>query len=136
MTYEPGELTAIVYNHAGKEIARTSLKTAGEETKLTVLPEKETVRKGELLYVRLRYTDHEGTVKPLVRGEMHVDVQGGKLLALGNACSYNEKGYLTNCTDTYYGEALAIIQPNQSAFVSVQVQSRYGNETASIPVKV
>ena len=135
VTYEPGELTAIVYDHAGKEIARTSLKTAGEETKLTVLPEKETVRKGELLYVRLRYTDHEGTVKPLIRGDISVTVQGGKLLALGNACSYNERGYLTDSTDTYYGEALAIIQPLQTASISIQAQSGYGTETVSVPVK-
>lgn len=135
VTYEPGELTAIVYDHAGKENARTSLKTAGEETKLTVLPEVETVREGELLYIRLRYTDLEGTVKPLIRGDISVTVQGGKLLALGNACSYNERGYLTDSTDTYYGEALAIIQPLQTASISIQAQSGYGTETVSVPVK-
>ena len=136
VAYEPGELTAIVYDHAGKETAHTSLKTAGEETKLTVLPEMETVREGELLYIRLRYTDLEGTVKPLIRGDISVTVQGGKLLALGNACSYNERGYLTNSTDTYYGEALAIIQPKGKESMNFQVQSSYGVENISIPVNV
>ena len=74
-------------------------------------------------------------MKPLIRGDISVTVQGGKLLALGNACSYNERGYLTDSTDTYYGEALAIIQPLQTASISIQAQSGYGTETVSVPVK-
>jgi len=132
VTYQPGTLTAVVYDANGKETARTSLKSAGEETELRLIPERETVRPGELLYVRLRYTDHQGTVKPLARGDIRVSVQGGKLLALGNACSYNERGYLTDTTDTYYGEALAIIQPEGLGVIAVQGKSNYG--TASVEI--
>ena len=134
-TYDPGELTAVVYDQNGKETARTSLKTAGEETRLTLLPETETIGEEELLYVRLRYTDPEGTLKPLVRGDIRVSVQGGRLLALGNACSYNEKGYLTDTTDTYYGEALAVIGPDGDTTVSVRAQSKCGTETVSVPFR-
>ena len=130
VTYQPGELTAVVYDANGKETARTSLRTAGEETKLTLIPEQETVRPGDLLYVRLRYTDKSGTVKPLARSDIKVIVEGGKLLALGNACSYNERGYLTDTTDTYYGEALAIIRPEGN--IIIRAESGYGTGEARV----
>ena len=130
VTYQPGELTAIVYDESGKETARTSLHTAGDETELRLIPETETVKAGDLLYVRLRYTDKNGAVKPLARGDVKVSVEGGRLLALGSACSYNERGYLTGTTDTYYGEALAIIEPAGS--VTVKAESEYGSAQAEV----
>ena len=135
VTYQDGELTAVSYDADGHELARTSLQTAGEETKLTLLPETETLRAGDLLYLRLRYTDEQGTVKPLARGDIRLTVTGGTLLALGSACPYNAAGYLNDATDTYYGEALAVIQPHEGAAVSVQALSGYGNETLVIPVE-
>jgi len=123
-TYQPGTLIAVVYDASGKETARTSLTTAGEETELHLVPETDTVKAGDLLYVRMRYTDKKGTVKPLARGDIKVNVQSGRLLALGNACPYNERGYLTDTTDTYYGEALAIVEPHGD--VTVEADSKYG----------
>lgn len=131
VSYEPGELTAVIRDETGKETARTSLRSAGKETKLTLQPEKETVRPDELLYVRLRYTDDQGTVKPGARGEIHVTVEGGQLLALGNACSWNARGYLTDTTDTYYGEALAIIHPEGN--VTLTAQSPFGEAKLTVP---
>ncbi len=132
VTYQPGELTAIVYDENGKETARTSLTSAGEDTELRLIPEMETVHENELLYVRLRYTDKMGIVKPLVRGDISVAVEDGKLLALGNACSYNERGYLTNTTDTYYGEAMVIIQPDGHDRIVIHAESPYGTVSAGI----
>ena len=95
------------------------------------MPEVETIQPDQLLYVRLRYTDDQGMVKPALRGEIHVSVIGGQLLALGNACSYNERGYLTDTTDTYYGEALAIIRPEGE--VTLTAQSPFGKASLTVP---
>ena len=135
VTYQDGELTAVAYDESGRELARTALKTAGDETKLTLLPETETLRAGDLLCLRLRYTDEQGTVKPLARGNIHLTVTGGKLLALGSACPYNAAGYLSDTTDTYYGEALAVIAPSGSEAVAVQAASPYGTDTLSLAVR-
>ena len=129
--YEPGELAAVIRDAAGKETARTSLRSAGKETKVSLVPEVETIQPDQLLYVRLRYTDDQGMVKPALRGEIHVSVIGGQLLALGNACSYNERGYLTDTTDTYYGEALAIIRPEGD--VTLTAQSPFGKAGLTVP---
>jgi beta-galactosidase len=61
--------------------------------------------------VRLRYTDDNGVVKPMERGHIKVTVTGGKLLGLGSACPYYPESYLDPVTDTYYGEALAVVLP-------------------------
>lgn len=107
--YENGEITAVSYDESGKEIARSSLTTAGEETVLTVLPEQLETTRGKLCYIRLKYTDLNGITKPLERHRLHVTVTGGRLAALGNACPYNSDGWLTDTTDTYFGEAMAIV---------------------------
>lgn len=132
VAYQPGELTAVAYDEAGAELYRTSLHSAGDETLLTLTPETETVAPDGLCYVRLKYTDEEGEVKPLARGDIHVTVQGGTLLGLGSACPYNERGYLTDTTDTYYGEALAIVKPDGAGTVTVRGESPFGSAEAVV----
>ena len=136
VVYEPGEIVAVGYDEAGKEIGRASLRSGGKETILRALPEQERIGKEDLAYVRLQYTDNAGEVKMLARGEIGVQVEGGELLALGSACPYNERGYLTDKTDTYFGEALAIVRPAADASeVIVRASSPYGNAEARVRCK-
>ena len=53
-TYEDGEVAAISYNAAGKEISRQILFTAGADTKLQIEPEEKTVRPEGLGFIWLR----------------------------------------------------------------------------------
>ena len=108
--YANGELTAVSYDSAGREIGRKTLTTAGTETILHLAAEEAT-EMGKLCWVRLRYTDEKGVVKPMERGSIRVNVEGGKLLGLGSACPFYPESYLDPVTDTYYGEALAVILP-------------------------
>lgn len=126
--YQPGMLETVVYNQKGKEISRNTLYTAGKETELRAIAEEQSVQKDHLAFIRLQYTDKNGTVKPLKRGILKVSVKGGKLLGLGNACPYNEIGYCTNETDTYWGEALAVVQADVSGDVVLEVQEIDGEQ--------
>lgn len=126
--YQPGMLETVVYNQKGKEISRNTLYTAGKETELCAIAEEQSVQKDHLAFIRLQYTDKNGTVKPLKRGILKVSVKGGKLLGLGNACPYNEIGYCTNETDTYWGEALAVVQADGSGDVVLEVQEIDGEQ--------
>ncbi|MBP5242964.1 MAG: DUF4982 domain-containing protein, partial [Clostridia bacterium] len=112
--YQSGEITAVNLDKDGNELSRNSLYTAGEETLLSVLPEKEKVKAGEVCFIRLKYTDKNGEVKPLHRGMVRLTLQNGELLALGNACPFNTVGYNGNETDTYYGEAMAVVRATGS----------------------
>lgn len=133
--YHDGELKAVAYDEQGQEIAEKVFVTAGEETVLTAEPEQTVVKKdGDLVFVRLKYTDEKGEVKPLARGNIKVSVQGGTLLGLGSACPYYEDGYLTDSTDTYFGEALAVVKPDGSGDVILHGESPFGS--ADVTVKV
>lgn len=108
--YESGTLEAVSYDAADHEIGRCKLQSAGSTTRLTLDAEEPTVKPGHLCYVRLRYTDENGITKPLARGNIQVQVRGGTLVGLGSACPFNKHSYLDSETDTYYGEALAIVR--------------------------
>ena len=64
-------------------------------------PEQTSVRADELCYIRMRVTDQKGILKPMERGEITIDVQGGELLGFVSACPYYLRSYLSNIADTY-----------------------------------
>ncbi|MCD8018044.1 MAG: DUF4982 domain-containing protein [Clostridiales bacterium] len=133
--YHDGKVTAVAYDADNQVIAKTSLRTAGKDTILSVIPEENTVRQEDgLCYVRLQYTDRRGQIKPLVRGEITVEAEGGELLGLGSACPYYPESYLSNKTDTYYGEALAVIRPGNTDKMIVRAHSAYGSGTTEIAI--
>lgn len=89
----------------------------------------------DLCYVRMRYTDENGETKPLARNRIRLTVEGGELLAFGSACPYYPESYQSNETDTYYGEALAIIRPQAGAGkVVVKAESELGNAETEIEI--
>jgi beta-galactosidase len=133
--YYDGSVTAVSYDSAGKELARYTLKTAGEETMLSVEPElTEVSRENGLCYVRMRYTDKKGTLKPMARGRIKLAVEGGTLLGFGSACPYYPDGYLGDTADTYYGEALAVIKPDRADTVRIKATSPYGDAETAVKV--
>ncbi|MBR5705125.1 MAG: DUF4982 domain-containing protein, partial [Deltaproteobacteria bacterium] len=128
--YENGVIEAVSYDENGGETGRSALTTAGPETVLRAVPEEARVRKGHLAFIRLQFTDRNGVVKPAERGIIEVHVTGGKLRALGSACPYYERSYLDTACDTYYGEALAIVEIQGDTVF--EAKSKYGTAEARI----
>ena len=118
--YENGTLEAVSYDEGGREIGRDKLVTAGEQTVLTAEAEAKSVKPGHLAFIRLRYADPQGETKPRERGILQVTVEGGKLLGLGSACPYYELSYQDSKCDTYYGEALAIVEAGEGATLTLR----------------
>jgi beta-galactosidase len=117
--WEAGELTAVSLDEAGHETGSCTLRSASFQTQLRVLPEEPSVKAGGLSFVRLRYTDEQGVWKPLERHMLKVEVENGTLLGLGCANSYVRGNYTTDTTDTYYGEALAVVRAGAQGEVKV-----------------
>ena len=134
VAYAPGKLEATAYDEVGKEIGRQALTSGRGKTRLIAEPELPQAKKNQLVYIRMRYADEEGKTMPLVRGRIRVTVEGGTLLALGNACPYNPDGYLGRETDTYYGEALAVIRPHGDDFVRIAAESSFGKTETSVKI--
>ena len=132
--YENGTIEAAAYDEAGRETGRDTLKTAGAETILCAEPEEKLVAPGHLAFIRLKYTDREGLVKPAERGLIDVEVEGGTLEGLGSACPYYELSYLDSRCDTYYGEALAIVRAGESG--EIRLTAKDGEHTAEATVGI
>lgn len=132
--YQDGEIKAEAYDIQNKKIAEQVLKTAEDETVLKLEAEQKTIKENDLAYIRMKYTDKNGILKPMARGDIKVTVQGGKILGIGSACPYCERGYQGDTCDTYYGEAMVIIQPERGRELSVMAESRYGRAEVLIPV--
>ena len=132
--YEPGRLKAVSYDAQGCELGRCTLTTAGQQTKITAGPEQSSVQAGHLCYIRLRYTDEKGITKPLARGNIKVEVDGGTLVGLGNACPYHERSYLDCVADTYYGEALAIVRAGEGTSLTLTADDGMYSTAVTVPV--
>lgn len=134
-TWQPGVLEAIARDGAGHEIGRSQLRSASETTQLRAEPEEAEVAPTGVSFVRLRYTDENGIGKPLERGTISVRVTDGELLGLGSAAPFNARGYVHSDTDTYYGEALAVVQPSPGARnVTIHADDGTRNVSVTIPV--
>lgn len=133
--YRDGELRAEAYDQDGNMTAAKSLYTAESRTILQAVPEQIEIEKEDLCYVKFKYTDPKGEVKPLCRGNITISVQGGEILAVGSACPYYPQSYLSNQMDTYYGEAQAVIRPNGSDKILIEAESRYGKTRAEVFVR-
>lgn len=134
--YQDGELCAVSYNEKNEKIAEKVLRTAGKETVLTLEPEQKVIKRGrDLCYVRLKFTDKSGVLKPLVREKIKLSVEGGTLLAFGSACPFYPDSYLTDVSDTYYGEALAIIKPGANNAIVIKADGKTVTGMAEIEVQ-
>lgn len=133
--YESGTLEAVSYDAADHEIGRCKLQSAGGTTRLTLDAEEPTVKPGHLCYIRLRYTDEKGITKPLARGNIQVQVRGGTLVGLGSACPFNKHSYLDSETDTYYGEALAIVRMGDGDAMTIAASDGEYSAELTVPAQ-
>ena len=134
--YESGTLEAVSYDAADHEIGRCKLQSAGGTTRLTLDAEEPAAQMGHLCYVRLRYTDENGITKPLMRGNIQVQVRGGTLVGLGSACPFNKHSYLDSETDTYYGEALAIVRMGDGDAMTIAASDGEYSAELTVPAQV
>lgn len=133
--YESGTLEAVSYDAADHEIGCCKLQSAGSTTRLTLDAEEPTVKPGHLCYVRLRYTDENGITQPLARGSIQVQVRGGTLVGLGSACPFNKHSYLDSETDTYYGEALAIVRMGDGDAMTIAASDSEYSAELTVPAQ-
>ncbi len=116
--FEPGVLEAVALDGRGRVLGRRSLTSASGATELRAEVEFAGSHDG-LRFVRVRYTDENGATRPLERGTLRAKVDGATLLGFGCASPYNEGSFVTGETQTYYGEALAVLRVEGPARLTV-----------------
>ncbi|MBQ7242978.1 MAG: DUF4982 domain-containing protein [Bacilli bacterium] len=128
-TYQPGELKAVSYK-GGKEVASTCLVSGKQGDHLTLHPEsKKPSPRDHILYVRMRLGDENGVIRPYLKSRICIeDVQGGKLIGIGNGNPYHAESYLGNEALTYQGEAIAIFHVEDEKAFSFNAKSEFGEQ--------
>ena len=112
VTYQPGTIEAVGYS-GGKEMSRTSLRTAGAPVALRLTPDRPTMRSeyGDLAYVTVEIVDQDGYVVPYAEPEVSFEVTGvGALIAVGTANPLSEEPYVGNQRKAWRGRLLAIVR--------------------------
>lgn len=77
--YEPGTLTAVSYDEAGKELSRYEVKTAGKPHHLNVKlihPDKLIVDGADMALIEFEVVDKDGNRCPLANNMVHFSVEG------------------------------------------------------------
>ncbi len=131
--YTRGNLVAVAFDAAGREIGRTVLTNAAEAG-ICISPEKETVKPGEVVYVPVLIADRNGIVESNADRKLSVSVTGGELLAFGSANPRTEERYDAGEFTTYYGRALAVVRAGEAGAVTVTVTD--GTETKSAEIGI
>ena len=80
-------------------------------------------------------TDENGETKPLTRGRIKLEVEGGDLLAFGSACPYYPESYQSAETDTYYGEALAIVRMGDGDAMTIAASDGEYSAELTVPAQ-
>jgi hypothetical protein len=122
--YQPGTLTAVAYNAEKQELSRSTLVSAEEHLRIRIVPEKETVKAGERVYVDVLLVGENGVVESNADTRLTVTVEGGDLLAFGSANPRTEENYGDGSFTTYYGRSQAVLQTKQPGSIVVSVQGK------------
>ena len=132
--YEPGELLAVSYDVSGKEIGRDSLRTAGADVRLSLECESSACRPGEMVFLRVRFTDSEGILKPMEKHSVRFSAENGTVIGTANgSCSF-KGNFAQNEAPTYFGEMQAVVQADKPGFLQVTAESGTYRAEVRIPV--
>jgi hypothetical protein len=133
--YQPGNLTAVVYDETGKEVSRSTLFTPSGEARLHIAPEKCVAAPGELVYVPIIIAYANSAVESNMDDTVVVTVDGGELLAFGSANPRTEERFIDGRYTTYYGRSLAVVRCGDQGVVRISAYSkRYPLQSAEIRV--
>ncbi len=130
--YHDGTITAVSYDKTGMEIGRDTLTTAGAETELRLEPEKNVCRPGEMVYLRMRYTDKAGEVKPMEKHSVRISAENALVMGTANASTYFRGNYAQDTVPTYFGEAQTVVQALEPGTVRVTADDGSNTVVAEI----
>lgn len=127
--YEPGILTAVIYNAEGNEISRSNLVSAKEAAVRPVITNRK-AEPGQILFIPVEIVDENGTVESNADEFVTVRVEGGELLAFGSANPRTEDSFVSGIYGTYYGHAMAVVRAGEAGTLTVEVSGEKSGKSA------
>jgi beta-galactosidase len=110
--YQPGHLKAVGVKD-GKEMEATSLRTAGETSKIKLSPDRTKLHADgqDLSFVIIELTDQNGCVQPNAENQLTFKVEGpGTIAGVDNANLKNTESYVGNTRKAWQGRAMVVIK--------------------------
>ncbi|MBE5814510.1 MAG: DUF4982 domain-containing protein [Clostridiales bacterium] len=136
--YQPGELTAVAYDAAGQEIARTSRRSFGDSAAIVLRAEDSFLRADgqDMAFVEISMTDAEGNPVENAVDRVFVNVSGpGRLVGMDNGDSTDTDPYQTQSRRLFSGKLLAMVaSTGECGRIVVEVSSE-GKETARLTLE-
>lgn len=111
--YQPGELLGVGYDGNGKELYRTSVRTAGQGAAICAVPDKTILQAGEedFCFIDISITDSQGRLKLLPERKVEIRIEGvGSIQGFGSANHLNQEKYNQPCHTTYLGRLQAVVR--------------------------
>lgn len=136
LDFEPGELIAVGYR-GGKEVIRTTLRTAEEPAQILISSDRKSLQAGETAHLEITVVDANGTRVPHYDGKVAARITGsGKLLGLDNGNQNDPTPLRSREKKALAGRLLALVQAsegNQEIKVTLEAE---GLPEASVVIPV
>lgn len=127
--YEPGTLTAVVYEN-GEEISRSELSTVKGDQRLVMSAEKEVYasEENELIYLPVEIRDEADTLVYGNDQKLVLTVEGGaEAVGFGSGNPKPKYNFNEGVTETFEGRALVILKRNgNGGTIKVKVEAENG----------
>ncbi|MGI5346910.1 glycoside hydrolase family 2 TIM barrel-domain containing protein [Streptomyces sp. CA-250714] len=111
--FQPGKLVAVA-RRDGAEVARDTLRTAGEPAAVRLIPDRRRITADgrSLCFVTAEVTDARGVLVPDAdhRITLHVTGGGSRLVGVDNGQQESAENYRSPVRAAFHGKALAIVQ--------------------------
>ena len=110
--YVPGEVT-VVSRKDGKEVARRTVKTAGDPYQVRLTPDRNAIKAdgSDLSYVLVEILDKDGNLCPWADNEVTFEVTGvGRNVGVDNGSPTSMERFKSDRRKAFYGKAMLIVQ--------------------------
>ncbi|MCM1027767.1 MAG: DUF4982 domain-containing protein [Roseburia sp.] len=118
LVYEEGELCAVAYDEAGREIARQVRRSFGDTAAFKLAPDKEIFHAdgSDLVFLEIAAYDRDGEFVANANNRVFVEVSGaGRLIGLDNGDSTDYEQYKGTSRRLFSGKLLAVIAAGKEA---------------------
>lgn len=115
VVYAPGELKAVAYGADGAVLGEAVVRTAGAPVKVVLTPER---KYGSLCVVKVSLADKDGNFVPNDHRRISFAVEGGEILAVGNADPFGMDSFKrVDSHPLYFGRAAVYVRCGEGEVV-------------------
>lgn len=138
VAYEPGTITAVAYDAAGREIARDSHTSFGDSKRIVLKADKTVLRADgeDMCFVTVETRDENGNPVENAADYVQAQVSGpGRILGMDNGDSTDYDNYKTTVRKLFSGKLLVVVGSRQEAGEITLTLSGRGLESGNLVLR-